>query len=203
MNQQGGTRVERSQGFIHTGPGNIYVNGGAHPQDSDKSAFRRVAEDQLRWLRRVLLDPSGMGKARAVLADTGTVVLDGPPGSGRTSAARVLLRECRRDSGVFHELLPGEEDELALHDPALVGTGDQLLLDLYTADDRQRSAARADVPALRKAVQVTPGGDETRHGLPRQTHRPAAPRRPRSPCSVLSPGPPARLEDGARPEGGA
>ncbi|MFF9036009.1 hypothetical protein ACF090_11115 [Streptomyces sp. NPDC014892] len=93
-----------------------------------------------------------MGKARAVLADTGTVVLDGAPGSGRTSAARVLLRECRRDSGVFHELLPDEEDELALHDPALVGTGDQLLLDLSAADERQWSAAQADLPALRKAV---------------------------------------------------
>ncbi|ANP51112.1 hypothetical protein [Streptomyces griseochromogenes] len=151
MNQPGGTRVENPQ-VIHTGPGNIYVNGAAHPQDSDKPAFRRVAEDQLQRLRRMLVDPCGMGNARALLADTGTVILDGAPGSGRTSAARVLLRECRRSSGVFHELLPGEEDELALHDPALVGTGDQLLLDLSAADDRQWSAARADLPALRKAV---------------------------------------------------
>jgi hypothetical protein len=153
VNQQGGgTRVENPRGFIHTGNGHIYVNDGAHPQSSDKPAFRRVADDQLRWLRRVLVDPPGMGKARAVLADTGTVVLDGAPGSGRTSAARALLREYRRDSGVFHELLPEEEDELALHNPALVGTGEQLLLDLSAADDRQWSAARADLPALRKAV---------------------------------------------------
>ncbi|MEU8687734.1 hypothetical protein [Streptomyces sp. NPDC048665] len=150
--QQDSTRVENPQGFIHTGPGNIYVNGGAHPQDSDKPAFRRIAEDQLRWLRHVLVEPVGMGQARAVLADTGTVILNGAAGSGRTSVARVLLREYRRDSGVFHELLPGEEDELALHDPALVGTGDQLLLDLSAAEDRQWSSARADLPALRKAV---------------------------------------------------
>jgi len=152
VNQQGSTRVENPQGFIHTGAGNIYVNGGAHLQDSDRPAFRRVAEDQLRWLRRVLVDPSGMGKARAMLADTGTVILHCDPGSGRTSAARVLLRDCRQGSGVFHELLPDEEDELALHDPALVGNGDQLLLDLSGADDRQWSAARADLPALRKSV---------------------------------------------------
>ncbi|MER6528183.1 hypothetical protein [Streptomyces sp. NPDC001508] len=152
MNQQGSTRVENPQGFVHTGAGNIYVNGGAHLQDSDKPAFRRVAEDQLRRLRLVLVDPPGMGKARAMLADTGTVILDGDPGSGRTSAARVLLRECRQDSGVLHELLPGEEGELALHDPALVGNGDQLLLDLSGADDHQWSAARADLPALRKSV---------------------------------------------------
>ncbi|MFE2069810.1 hypothetical protein ACFXDH_46870 [Streptomyces sp. NPDC059467] len=152
MNQPGSTRVENPQGFIHTGPGNIYVNGGPHLRDSDKPAFRRVAEDQLCRLRRVLVAPINMGKARATLADTGTVILDGAPGSGRTSAARVLLREWHRDNGVFHELLPGEEDELALHDPQLVGAGDQLLLDLSAAADRRWSAAMADLPALRKAV---------------------------------------------------
>ncbi|MFD8387027.1 hypothetical protein ACFV2X_52570 [Streptomyces sp. NPDC059679] len=152
MNQHSRTRVENPQGFTHTGPGNIYVNVGTQLQDSDKPAFRRVAEDQLCWLRRVLVDPFNMGKARATLAGTGTVILDGAPGSGRSSAARVLLREYHRDSGVFHVLLPGEEDELSLHDPALVETGDQLLLDLSAADDRQWSAARADLPALRKAV---------------------------------------------------
>ncbi|MDX3628777.1 hypothetical protein PV728_00320 [Streptomyces europaeiscabiei] len=152
MNQHSSTRVENPHGFTHTGPGNIYVNVGAQLQDSDKPAFRRVAEDQLRWLRRVLVDPVNMGKARSTLADTGTVILDGAPGSGRTAAARVLLREYHRDSGVFHELLPGEEGELSLHDPALVETGDRLLLDLSAADDRQWSAARADLPALRRAV---------------------------------------------------
>ncbi|GAA1906853.1 hypothetical protein GCM10009716_15920 [Streptomyces sodiiphilus] len=152
MNQHSSTQVENLQGFTHTGPGNIYVNVGSQLQDSDKPAFRQIAEDQLRWLKRVLVDPFNMGRARAILADTGTVILDGAPGSGRTSAARVLLREYRRDGGVFHELLPGEEDELSLHDPALVETGDQLLLDLATADSRQWSAARAGLSALRKAV---------------------------------------------------
>jgi hypothetical protein len=152
VNQHSSTRVENPHGFTHTGPGNIYVNVGAQLQHSDKPAFRRVAEDQLRWLRRVLVAPVDMGKARSTLSDTGTVILDGSPGSGRTSAARVLLREYHRDSGVFHELLPGEEDELSLHDPALVETGDQLLLNLSAADSRQWSAVRAGLLALRKAV---------------------------------------------------
>ncbi|MBC2876712.1 MULTISPECIES: hypothetical protein [Streptomyces] len=139
--------------MTHTGPGDIHVHVGDQLRDSDKPAFRRVAEDQLRWLRRVLVAPFGMGTARAVLDDTGTVILDGEPGSGRTSAARVLLREYHRDGGDFHELLPDEEeDELSLHDPALVGTGDQLLLDLSAADDRQWSAVRTDLSALRKTV---------------------------------------------------
>lgn len=151
-NQRSSTRVENPQGFVHTGLGDIHVNVGAQLQDSDRPAFRRVAEDQLVRLRRVLVAPTGMGEARALLAATGSVILDGTPGSGRTSAARVLLREHQHDSGVFHELLPGEEDELSLHDPALVEHGDQLLLDLSAADDRRWSAARADLPALRKTV---------------------------------------------------
>lgn len=100
----------------------------------------------------MLVDPAGMGAARHKLTDTGTVILDGPPGSGRTSVARVLLREYDLGTGVFHELLPDEEDELSLSNPALVGTGDRLLLDLSAATAVQWAAARTDLSALRKAV---------------------------------------------------
>ncbi|WP_431781981.1 hypothetical protein [Streptomyces chumphonensis] len=140
----------RDSGITVTGPGDVYI--GAVLQDSDKPAFRRFAEDQLRRLRYVLVAPPCMGEARAQLADSGTVILDGAPGSGRSAAARVLLHEHHRDSGAFHELVPGEEGELSLHDPALVGSGDQLLLDLSAADDSRWAAAQADLPALRKTV---------------------------------------------------
>ncbi|WP_369359202.1 hypothetical protein [Streptomyces sp. cg2] len=150
MNQYSSTRVENPQGFTHTGSGHIYI--GAQLQDSDKPSFRRIAEDQLNWLRRMLVAPSNMGRARSVLADTGTVILDGPPGSGRTAAARVLLYEYHQDHGAFHELLPDEEDELPLREPALVEHGDQLLLDLSAADDARWSAARTGLSTLRKAV---------------------------------------------------
>lgn len=150
MSTHSGTRVENPRGFMHMGTGDIYV--GAQLQDSGRPAFRRFADDQLGWLRRVLVAPVGMGKARSLLADTGTVILDGPRGSGRTSAARVLLREYHQDSGVFRELLPDEEDELPLQDPALVENGDQLLLDLSAVGDQQWATARNGLSALRKAV---------------------------------------------------
>ncbi|KOU25094.1 hypothetical protein ADK51_15635 [Streptomyces sp. WM6368] len=138
---------------MHTGDGDIIIHVGAPAQDSGRRAFRRsFADDQLSRLRRVLVAPGNMGNARAMLADTGSVILDGAPGTGRTSAARVLLREYHHGTGVFHELLPGEQDELALHDPALVESGDQLLLDLSAADETRWAAARAGLPALRKAV---------------------------------------------------
>jgi hypothetical protein len=148
----GGIRFENPQGAVHTGSGDIHFVDVHQGPEPERPVFRARAEDQLKWLRRVLVPPSGMGAARALLETTGTVVLDAPPGSGRTAAAQVLLREHRQDLGVFHELLPDEEDEPKLHDPALVGAGDRLLLMLGGADDRQWSAIRGDLPALRKAV---------------------------------------------------
>ncbi|MFH8473983.1 hypothetical protein [Streptomyces sp. NPDC018000] len=100
----------------------------------------------------MLVAPAGMGEARHKLADTGTVILDGTPGSGRTSTARVLLHEYHQDTGVFHELLPDEEEELPLRDRELVGAGDRLLLDLSAADPHRWPAAQSDLSALRKAV---------------------------------------------------
>lgn len=153
MIQSSHTHLQNPQGALHTGIGDMYVYIGAQLQEVARQQFRRVAEDQLVRLRRVLVAPVGMGEARAVLAATGTVILRGEPGSGRTAAAKVLLREHHSDTGVLQELLPGEEDELSLHNPAVVGERDQLLLDLSAADDRQWSAARVDLPALRRTVQ--------------------------------------------------
>ncbi|WP_327708442.1 hypothetical protein OG912_05555 [Streptomyces sp. NBC_00464] len=136
----------------HNGNGDINFTVFADQQAMGRPSFTRVADDQLVWLRRVLVAPPGMGRARSELVDTGTVILDGAPGSGRTCAARVLLREHHEDMGAFRELLPEEDGELPLGDPELVGTGDRLLLDLSAADPARWAASRADLSALRKAV---------------------------------------------------
>jgi hypothetical protein len=146
------TSVSDSSGPMHSGSGNQYVTINNDQRDRGKRSHRRVADDQLARLRRVLVAPAGMGSARTRLSQTGTVILDGEPGSGRTATASVLLREHHEDKGVFRDLLPGEEGELPLSDPGLVGSGDQLLLDLSAADTKRWTAASADLSALRKAV---------------------------------------------------
>ena len=151
--RSGSTWVTSTSGVLHNGTGDLYVTLGADQARSGRPSFRRVADDQLAWLRRVLVAPAGMGNARLQLTGTGTVILDGAPGSGRTSAARVLLREHHKDIGAFRELLPGEEGELPLTDPELVGAGDRLLLDMSAVDAEAWAAARADLSALRKAVR--------------------------------------------------
>ncbi|WP_433917397.1 hypothetical protein OIE50_50690 [Streptomyces canus] len=148
-------RVEQPGGPVHAGLGDLYsytVNIGAGDQDAAGRSPRSIADDQLRLVRQQFVDPAGMGMARRVLDASSTVILHGAPGSGRTAAAYVLLYEVHQGTGIFRELLPGEE-EGALTDPGLVGVGDRLLLNLAEADVSQWAQTRRDLSALRKAVQ--------------------------------------------------
>ncbi|PAK27193.1 hypothetical protein CJD44_05695 [Streptomyces sp. alain-838] len=146
------TWVEGTHSVTHTGGGDIHVSLGAAAHEPRKPVFRQLPDDQLRWVRRVLVAPVNMGRARTTLDETGTVILDGVPGSGRTATARVLLREHHRPIGAFRELLPGEQDELPLRNPALVDPGDRLLLDLSTAEAGPWHDALGGLPALRRTV---------------------------------------------------
>ncbi|QIY58883.1 hypothetical protein HEP86_35935 [Streptomyces sp. RPA4-5] len=151
------TRVDNSGGSVHAGQGDVYnitytTSHFNHQQTAGRSP-RRIADDQLRLLRQRFVDPEGMGEARRLLAEHSTVILDGPPGSGRTAAARVLLYELHQSTGIFRELLPGDHEEVALTDTGLVGAGDRLLLDLAEADVQRWARTHRDLSALRKAVQ--------------------------------------------------
>ncbi|MGX1971163.1 hypothetical protein [Streptomyces kronopolitis] len=150
------TRFENPVGSVHAGHGDIhyhsYTTGGFAQQKAGRSP-RRIADDQLRRLRQRFVAPKGMGEARRLLAEHSTVFLDGPQGSGRTAAARVLLYELPQGDGIFRELLPGDHEEVALTDAGLVGAGDRLLLDLAEADLAGWRTIRRDLSALRKAVQ--------------------------------------------------
>ncbi|MFD5538463.1 hypothetical protein ACFWIJ_11610, partial [Streptomyces sp. NPDC127079] len=154
MSTEHTTRVESTRGVTHTGDGHIYVNLGSAAHEPRKPVFRQLPDDQLRWIRRVLVAPVNMGRARNTLEETGTVILDGAPGSGRSATARVLLRELHRPGGAFRELFPDELDELPWHDPAFVDPGDRLLLDLSTAKADPWDAARGNLPALRQTVHA-------------------------------------------------
>ncbi|MDW6064390.1 hypothetical protein SAZ11_48665 [Streptomyces sp. FXJ1.4098] len=139
-------------GPVHSGTGDqVYVVINEFANGSSGRNPRHLAEDHLLWLWQRFVHPPGFGQARQILTDTSTVLLDGTPGSGRTSAALVLLHELRRDVGAFHELLPGEEAE-SLLDPDLVGDEDRLLLDLSAADEPRWTGVLEELPSFRKTV---------------------------------------------------
>ncbi|MDB1086564.1 hypothetical protein PJ985_03155 [Streptomyces sp. ACA25] len=147
------TRVIDPQAPVHTGSGDQY-NLLVHTltEDSRGRSPRRYAEDQLRLLTQRFVYPTGFSEARRILAGTSTVLLDGVPGSGRTSAARILLHELHRTTGMFHELVADDQDRSVL-DPALVGAGDRLLLDLSAAQEPQWDAVRTELSSFRETVR--------------------------------------------------
>ncbi|MFE6943468.1 hypothetical protein [Streptomyces chartreusis] len=115
---------------------------------------RRVADDQLMRLQQEFARPAGMGEAFDVLAREHTVILHGIPGSGRASAARILLCELPRDGGTYHELTPEAPEAgvgrwLSLD---LIGEHDRMLLDLSATDEQTWYAVHEELSDFRHAV---------------------------------------------------
>ncbi|MGW4755756.1 hypothetical protein [Streptomyces chartreusis] len=115
---------------------------------------KRVADDQLRRLQQEFARPDGMGEAYDVLVGERTLILHGEPGSGRASAARVLLCELPRDSGTYHELTP-EAPEVGTGpwlSPDLIDERDRMLLDLSATDERTWCAVHDELSGFRYEV---------------------------------------------------
>ncbi|MDF3141983.1 MULTISPECIES: hypothetical protein [unclassified Streptomyces] len=127
------TDVPGPPGDEPTQPGttnNYHILFGQAPSPTPASP-RQVAEQQLRHLQRRFARPGNLNDAYDTLEEHNIVFLDGAPGNGRTSAARVLLRELPRGTGIYHEIatvLEGRSPEIL--SPGLVGEEDRMLLDL-------------------------------------------------------------------------
>ncbi|QOV39633.1 hypothetical protein IM697_15300 [Streptomyces ferrugineus] len=132
---------------------NVYV--GTEPLlRTPPSTPRRVADDQLARLQQQFARPDGMGAAYDVLAGEHTVILHGEAGSGRSSAARVLLCELPQGRGTYHELTPEEPEVpsgqwLSLD---LVGEQDRMLLDLTSVDERTWRKVHDELSGFRHEV---------------------------------------------------
>ncbi|MPY59202.1 hypothetical protein [Streptomyces spongiae] len=110
---------------------------------------RLVARDQLTRLQQQFARPSGINAAYDVLEAEHTVFLTGEPGSGRSSAARVLLCELPHGKGTYHELTPEAGNEDTSLPPDLIGEEDRILLDLSSADEKLWKAVLHDLSAFR------------------------------------------------------
>ena len=72
---------------------------------------RQQPIDRLRWLADRFVQPPNFDAAASALLKPGTVVLDGRPGAGRTTAAKMLLLGSSSEAEHVHELLPEEPRE--------------------------------------------------------------------------------------------
>jgi hypothetical protein len=121
--------------------------------DSRQRSPRRQAAD-LRELAQRFVHPAGFGKARNILRDRRTVFLYAPAGSGRTAAAKLLLRELASPDTTFYELLLQEKDHH--HRPiefSHIGEGEYAWLDLTDTGGWSPSEIRNEFPELLHTVR--------------------------------------------------
>lgn len=117
--------------------------------DVNKRIPRLIPADDLTWHDQRFVAPPNLGAAREQLHDhrIRAVFLTGPPGSGLTTAAKMLLHELRDESGPFTPL--PEEDQLNPNDVPWQG---RLLLDLSHADAATVAARSKELPSLRAVL---------------------------------------------------
>lgn len=149
------TVVSHLQGVANTGSGDQYNffqqvearRRAAHPQ--------AVPEDHIAWLQSRFVRPGSFHLAEEKLVGSAaTVLIAGPLGSGRQTAAQMLL--CPLGSGhrSLHRL-PTEPDDPtdAVLDDSQITPGDRLLLDLSEVDGELFNRHQQWLPSFRDTVQ--------------------------------------------------
>lgn len=142
MTENVGTYVHESHGSVHGGEGpqyNFYVAAAAATSRLRDQAGRRprtISRTDRIHLYQRFVAPQHFTRAREVLRDTRTALIDGLPGSGRRAAALMLLHELPDTRGSLHELPDTPDDSAASAlDEWEISAGDRLLLDLSEAEE--------------------------------------------------------------------
>ncbi|MET9338204.1 hypothetical protein [Nonomuraea sp. NPDC003804] len=144
--------ISDNRGAMHMGGGDLnYMAFFADAADRSRKA-RLASIKELDWLRQRFVHPPGYGQAYDILRTHRTLLLDGAPGSGRSTAAKVLLRELSSGGERFHELSWDDENGKYRVEPDLIGDDDRVWLDLSRADERIWQALQDDLSSLRKRV---------------------------------------------------
>ncbi|MEV7095684.1 hypothetical protein AB0M80_22835 [Amycolatopsis sp. NPDC051045] len=136
-------------GFVHGGTGDQYNYLVAEMRRRRPARF--VAGEHIRWLAQRFIRPEPL--TGSVLRDSHTLVLTGPEGAGRRSAALMCLTEkATLDAGRLRELSDRSEDDEPALDPADIRPGERLLLDLTHTDEEHVRGLRRELEGFRAAV---------------------------------------------------
>ncbi|KUN30626.1 hypothetical protein AQJ11_10375 [Streptomyces corchorusii] len=177
MTEYGRVTVTDPRGPVNNSEGHQYVFYGVGPDwmiRKGTASLRITREDRVRLADR-FVPPVGYRVAADRLEKPGSVVLlEGPPGSGRRTAAIMLLHGFDQDGSAdeegvrFEELPVTDKDE----NPLVPGMGDRFLLDLSgIADEETYDQAKRRLAVRRPQVQeagahmvvVLPWGMEHAH----------------------------------------
>ncbi|MGH3912639.1 MAG: hypothetical protein ACRDTC_04415 [Pseudonocardiaceae bacterium] len=145
-------------GPVHTGPGdqiNRIVNLALSAQRPGRRPRTAAAPEDLAWLAPRFDEPGNFGRARDRLADNGNVLLTGAPGSGRRTAALMLLHWLPSAHVPIQELDdsdPSGSSDRPVLDPDTVDAGQRLLLDLSLSAEPNYRRVLAELPSFRTVV---------------------------------------------------
>ncbi len=142
---------EVSASSVHTGTGDIFnLYGSGHESVMSRVRGPRVTfKRDLRWSEQRFVAPHDLDGAREKLREHGTALLTGPPGSGRSTAAKVLVNESAGDESPY-ALLTDEPYDLTcrLADVQLL-TDHRLVLDLLDASEDVFLTRMRELPEFR------------------------------------------------------
>ncbi|MFD1547317.1 hypothetical protein [Nonomuraea guangzhouensis] len=158
------SQVNATTAPTHTGSGdqtNYFIQVAAK---SLKTANpRRVSRDYLDWLDPRFVPPSRFGDAQQRFENSGMVVVSGDSGSGRRTAALMLLSSWQGgpETGTIRELPDSIEELNETEDISSWEDGDRILVDLSAADpseyksvQERLSSYRAQLPDHRACMVV-------------------------------------------------
>jgi hypothetical protein len=148
------TEIHEPHGPLHTGEGGQYLGPTVvvnHVESVTRQGWdlRWMAKDDLRRLRQQFVPPPNLGPARDKLHQNRTIILIGPPGSGRYTAAKMLLAELGDDSAPFSPLLDEADRASDKLNPVRIGFQDRLLLDLSDSDEETLRERQRELPTFR------------------------------------------------------
>lgn len=139
-----GAVVTGHDNWTHTGSGHqistdlVILADGFGRQRRKQPRLLSHSAEQREYLRKRFVPPPRFDEAAEQLAKCGTVFLAGPPGSGRKSAAMMLLWEHSPDQEAScRRLTLDGDDELPL-DPESVQNNELLIFDMSGKDDEDR-----------------------------------------------------------------
>jgi energy-coupling factor transporter ATP-binding protein EcfA2 len=147
------SQVIGPQAPVSSGSGTQNIYFGPWPTDRKRGSPRSQAADDLRKLAQRFVPPVGFGNARRTLQDQRTVFIYGPPGSGRTTAARLLLGELAPSDGTIHQLLLQDRDRGGPLDFDQIRDSDHVWLDLTDTGGWSWNEIRHEFPELRLTVR--------------------------------------------------
>ncbi|NIH78972.1 hypothetical protein [Amycolatopsis viridis] len=150
------TEIADVRGSVHSGSGDQIDNSTHYYQflrlvrdDPVPAARRPITAGDLRWLRIRFEPPPGFDKAERVVTG-GVVVLSGPTGSGRETAARMLLCPEGEEDNEIHEIDIEAGAAAALGD---VEAADRLLVNLSDLDRWTFHGYHRELRSLAAAVE--------------------------------------------------